>query len=69
MSDFSDNNSKSSRPNPGDTQSIFSAPTSFGSNSNPIIVRSQRARKRTISTARLRVEPLRVFILIFTKYI
>jgi hypothetical protein len=67
MSDISDTSSEpSSRPDPGDTQSIFELPPTRGTqrmDSGDRSGRQSRARKRTTGTAELEDEPARVLFI------
>lgn len=66
MSDYSNASSESSRPDPGDTQSIFRGLPARTTSNMPIVQRPprvNRGRKRTTGTAGLEDEELRVYLL------
>jgi hypothetical protein len=68
MSDFSDTASESTRPDPGDTQSLFELPPSNSTQrvgNNDDSRRQSRSRKRTTGTADL--ENILLYIYHFIK--
>jgi hypothetical protein len=68
MSDFSDTASESTRPDPGDTQSLFELPPSNGPqrvSNNDDSRRQSRSRKRTTGTADLENKAPRVLLYIY----
>jgi hypothetical protein len=68
MSDFSDTASESTRPDPGDTQSLFELPPSNSTwriGNNDDSRRQSRSRKRTTGTADLENEAPRVLFYIY----
>ena len=61
MSNYSDVSSKSSRPDPGDTQSEFRGPPTRTSNPSAIVrILRSSVRKRTVSIAGLTKELAKV---------